>query len=59
MSSYYNALGLFVYLFPIQMDAAVRYAAKCAMPAEGHLGHVLRGLACDCSELTCGDIDIV
>ena len=55
-SSYYNARGLFLCLFvcllPIQISTTVRFAAKRAMPAEGCLGHVLRGLACD--YLPCG-----
>ena len=42
----------FVCLFPIQISTAWRCAAKCAMPAEGRMGCVLRGLACN--YLPCG-----
>ena len=55
--SYYNARGLFVCLFLIQISAAARCAAKRAMPAEGHMECVLRGPACNyllCGRRTCG-----
>ena len=42
----------FVCLFPIQSTTAARFAAKRAMPAEGRLGRVHWGLACD--YLPCG-----
>ena len=51
-SSYYNAHGLFVCLFPIQISAASRFTAKRAMHTEGCLGHVLRGPVC--MHLYCG-----
>ena len=38
--SYYNALGSFVCLFPIQIGAAARCSMKRAMHAEGCLVHV-------------------
>ena len=47
-----NARSLFVCLFPIQIGATSWLVAKRAIPAEGCLGHVLRGLTCD--YLPCG-----
>ena len=46
----------FVCLFPIQIDAAARYATKGAKPTEGRPGCVLRGPACNylpCGRRTC------
>ena len=51
--SYYIARGLFVCLFPIQIGAAVRCAAKRAMPAEGAWGVFLedrRATTCSVAE---------
>ena len=51
-----HGVCLFVCLFPIQIGAAARCAVKRAMHAEGRLGRVLRGPACDylpCGRLTC------
>ena len=47
---------LFVCLFSIQIGAATRFAVKRAMPAEGCLGRILRGPACNylpCGRRTC------
>ena len=54
--SCYNAPGLFVCLFSIQIGAAARCATKRAMHPEGKPRCVLRGPACDyllCGRRTC------
>ena len=45
--SYYNAPGLFVDFFPMQIDATARYAATRSMTAQWSPGRAPREPLCD------------